>query len=77
MEPLKGYDAAFALRGWPDATKAGAPDERAGHDPAALRAQAWLFMCKGRYRYVELAAWSFELNDWVRMEVFKASPSTL
>ena len=70
IEPLKGYDAAFALRGWRDPTKAGAPMELAGHDPAELRAQARLFMSKGRYQYAELAAWSFELNDWIRMEAF-------
>ena len=27
-------------------------------------------MAEGGYGYVELAAWSFELNDWVRMEAF-------
>ena len=29
-------------------------------------------MREGRHGYVELAAWSFELNDWVRIEVFEA-----
>ncbi len=27
-------------------------------------------MRQGRHGYVELAAWSFELNDWIRMEAF-------
>ena len=70
MEPLKGYDAAFALRGWRDAGKPEAPLEITGHDPMALRAEAEAFMAEGGYGYVELAAWSFELNDWVRMEAF-------
>lgn len=72
IEALKGYDAAFALRGWRDATKAGAPDELAGHDPATLRAQIPTFMTEGRIGYVELAAWNFELNDWVRLDAFEA-----
>lgn len=72
MEPLKGYDAAFALRGWRNAGKPAAPEEIAGHDPATLRAQAETFMADGGHGYVELAAWSFELNDWVRMEAFEA-----
>ena len=29
-------------------------------------------MAEGGHGYVELAAWSFELNDWVRMEGFEA-----
>ena len=70
MDPLKGYDAAFALRGWRDAGKPAAPEEITGHDAAALRARARAFMAEGRHGYVELAAWSFELNDWVRMEAF-------
>jgi hypothetical protein len=72
IEPLKGYDAAFALRGWRDATKAGAPDELAGHDLAMLRTQIPTFMTAGRVGYVELAAWNFELNDWVRLDAFEA-----
>ena len=75
IAPLKGYDAAFALRGWPDATKTGAPSELAGHDPAPLKGKVWLFMNIGRHGYVELAAWNFELNDWVKMEAFAASLS--
>ena len=70
MDPLKGYDAAFALRGWRDAGKPAAPEEITGHDPTTLRARAAAFMAEGRHGYVELAAWSFELNDWVRMEAF-------
>jgi hypothetical protein len=65
-------EAACALRGWPDATKAGAPVELVGHDPAALGGQVWLFMSRCQHRYAELAAWSFELNDWIRMEAFEA-----
>ena len=30
-------------------------------------------MNTNRQGYAELAAWSFELNDWVRMEAFEAS----
>ena len=71
MEPLKGYDAAFALRGWRDAGKPAAPLEVTGHDPEVLRAKVDAFMADGGYGYVELAAWSFELNDWVRMEAFE------
>ena len=71
MEPLKGYDAAFALRGWRDAGKPEAALEITGHDPMALRARADAFMAEGGHGYVELAAWSFELNDWVRMEAFE------
>ena len=71
MEPLKGYDAAFALRGWRDAGKPAAPLEITGHDPVALRARVEAFMTDGGHGYVELAAWSFELNDWVRMEAFE------
>ena len=70
IEPLKGYDAAFALRGWRDASKPAPAQEIAGHDPAALRTQVDGFMRQGRHGYVELAAWSFELNGWVRMEAF-------
>lgn len=72
MEPLKGYDAAYALRGWRDAGKPDTPQEVAGPDPAALRMQLDAFMAEGHHGYVELAAWSFELNDWVRMEAFEA-----
>ena len=72
MEPLKGYDAAFALRGWRDASKPAAPEEITGHDPAVLRARVDAFMAEGSHGYVELAAWSFELNDWVRMEALEA-----
>ena len=32
-------------------------------------------MREGRHGYVELAAWSFELNDWVRIEAFGAPQS--
>lgn len=73
MEPLKGYDANYALRGWQDAGKPNVPVEVAAHDPATLRAQLETFMAEGGHGYVELAAWSFELNDWVRMEAFRAS----
>ena len=71
MEPLKGYDAAFALRGWHDAGKPAAPLEFTGHDPEMLRATVDAFIAEGGHGYVELAAWSFELNDWVRMEAFE------
>lgn len=70
MKPLKGYDAAFALRGWRDASKPAAPHEIAGHDLEVLRARVDAFMAQGSHGYVELAAWSFELNDWVRMEAY-------
>ncbi len=30
-------------------------------------------MAAGGHSYVELAAWSFELNDWVRMEAFEVA----
>jgi hypothetical protein len=72
MEPLKGYDAAYALRGWRDAGKPAAPEEITAHDPEALRAKVDAFMAEGRHAYVELAAWNFELNDWVRVEAFDA-----
>ena len=71
MEPLKGYDAAFALRCWRGTTPAGEAVEIAGSDPAALRAQAEALMADRAWGYVELAAWNFELNDWVRMEAFR------
>jgi len=72
MVPLKGYDAAYALRGWSDAGKPGAARELSGHDPEVLRQAVDAFMAAGRDSYVELAAWNFELNDWVRMEAFGA-----
>ena len=71
MEPLKGYDAAYALRGWRDAAKPSAPQEITAHDPVQLRARLDAFIAEGGHGYVELAAWSFELNDWVRMEAFE------
>ncbi|WP_397417412.1 hypothetical protein [Phenylobacterium sp.] len=37
-----------------------------------LRAQIPTFMRTGRVGYVELAAWNFELNDWVRLDAFEA-----
>lgn len=73
MPALKGYDAAYALRGWRDATKPTAPEEFAAHGPEELRARLGAFMTEGGHGYVELAAWSFELNDWVRLEAFEAA----
>jgi hypothetical protein len=73
MEPLKGYDAAYALRGWRDGGKPDAPREVTAHNPETLRTQVEAFMTEGGHGYVELAAWSFELNDWVRMEAFDRS----
>ena len=34
-------------------------------------------MSQGQHRYSELAAWSFELNDWVRIEAFEASSMSI
>lgn len=71
MEPLKGYDAPFALRCWRGAGADGAAEEIAGHDARALTARAEALVADGAYGYVELAAWNFELNDWVRMAAFR------
>ncbi len=69
---LKGYDGRFGLKCWPDATLTGAPHEVRSDDEAALRAQAATLVDAGRFGVVELVAWNFELNDWVRMETFAA-----
>ncbi|MES2723156.1 MAG: hypothetical protein V4656_08385 [Pseudomonadota bacterium] len=70
MEPLKGYDAPFALRCWRGAMANGPSEEIPGHDAASLNARAEALVSDGAYGYVELAAWNFELNDWVRMAAF-------
>jgi len=71
MEPLKGYDAAFALRCWRGTAPAGEAEEIAGSDPSVLRARAEALVADRAWGYIELAAWNFELNDWVRMEAFR------
>ena len=68
MEPLKGYGGRFVLRCWRGARDA--PEEIVADDVAALRVEAGRRV--GDYDHLELAAWSFELNDWVRMERFGA-----
>ena len=73
MGPLKGYDAAFALRCWRGTARVGAVEEFPSHDPTALWTQAEALIAEGAYGYIELAAWNFELNDWVRMEAFRAT----
>ncbi len=68
---LQGYDGRFGLRCWPADAEA-APEEIASDDEAGLRARAANMVRQGPFGRVELLAWNFELNDWIRMEVFEA-----
>jgi hypothetical protein len=68
MVTLGGYDGRFGLRCWPGAVGKGAPSVVASDDLAALRAKAESLVGAGACGRVELLAWNFELNDWVRME---------
>ena len=49
----------------------GEAEEIAGSDPSVLRARAEALVADRAWGYIELAAWNFELNDWVRMEAFR------
>lgn len=67
---LEGYDGRFRLRCWPDAARNDPPYDVSSDDLAALRARAVSLVGEGAYSHIELSAWNFELNDWVRMERF-------
>ena len=68
---LQGYNGRFGLRCWP-ADALGGRVETASDDGAGLRARAAELVRQGTFRRVELLAWNFELNDWIRMEAFEA-----
>jgi hypothetical protein len=67
----EGDDRRFRLRGWPAAAGGGAPYEALSDDRAALRATAVGLLAGGGYSRLDLAAWSDELNDWIRLERFE------
>jgi hypothetical protein len=68
---LDGYDEPFRLRCWP--TAAGkASHQLSSRDPAELKSEALRLVSGGACSRVELLGWNFELNDWVRMEMFEA-----
>jgi len=56
---------------------AGDPDPEGAKVPpdwtglADLRARAERLIGQGAYGHIELLAWNFELNDWVRIETFE------
>ena len=68
-----GSKGQFRMRCWPDAKRETAPDETASDTLPALRARAVSLLREGAYRYIELAVWNIELNDWVRMETLEAA----
>jgi hypothetical protein len=72
MVMLNGYDGRFGLRWWSDADRGHPPYETCSDDLEVLRARAEALVAAGQYRRIELLAWSFELNDWVRLETFEA-----
>ena len=65
---LDGYDGRFGLKCWRGPGRTGGPDILASDDEAALRAEAARRIASGEYALIEVAAWNFELNDWVRLE---------
>jgi len=72
MARLAGYEGKFGLKGWRDARREAHPHEICSDDLVALRAEAARLVAAGDYRHVDLSAWNFELNDWVRLETFRA-----
>jgi len=70
MVRLSGYDGRFGLRCWWGAGRDAPPQEVCSDDLETLRTEAARLVAAGAYRLVELSAWNFELNDWVRMEIF-------
>jgi hypothetical protein len=72
MARLAGYDGKFRLKGRQDAGRGPSPYEQCSDDIEALRAEAARLVEAGDHGVVELAAWNFELNDWVRLETFEA-----
>ncbi len=72
MATIKGYDGRFGLRCWRDTRRTDFSHEVASHDDEALRTMAATLVRTGACRHVEFLAWSFELNDWVRLESFAA-----
>ncbi len=71
MVTISGYDGRFGLKCWPRTGGDWRPYEVCSDDVAALRARAERLIAAGDCGYIELSAWNFELNDWVRMETFK------
>ncbi len=71
MVTISGYGGRFGLKGWPRAGGNVPPHEACSDDITALRARAEHLIAAGDFGYIELSAWNFELNDWVRMETFK------
>jgi hypothetical protein len=67
---LDGYDGRYALRCWPGGEGMGPKIEAATDDLAQLAPSALAIARDGRYARIEPVAWSFELNDWVRLETF-------
>jgi hypothetical protein len=68
MVTLSGYDGRFGLRCWPGAGGGGDPIVVASDDLASLKAEAERLLGAAACERVEMLAWNFELNDWVRME---------
>ncbi len=67
MAALAGYDGHYGLRGWPPGDPAAAPVESVSDDLSHLRETARSLIEDGRCARVEIRAWNFELNDWVRI----------
>ena len=72
MERLDGYDGRFVLRCWPKAPGADAPVDEIGGDLDDLKARAAPRIASGAFSRVDLLAWNFELNDWVRVDAYLA-----
>jgi len=70
MAFLDGYGAGYALRCWPGAEGMGPRIEAATDDMAELKRSAEALSRDRRYARIEPVTWSFELNDWVRLEMF-------
>jgi len=70
MVELAGYEGRFGLKCWPDAGRGAPSRDLCSDDVDVLRAEAARLIAAGAYGLIELAAWNFELNDWVRIETF-------
>ena len=75
MIAIAGYDGRFGLKAWPDTRRLGRAHEEVGNDPEILKARARTLLDGGAYGCVALSAWSFELNDWIVIEVMERAES--
>jgi hypothetical protein len=66
-----GHGPQYALACWPDARGLGQSHEVASPDKATLQREAERLLASGAYRLIDLAYWSYEVNDWIRMETFE------